>query len=83
MIFGQIAELLAGLPCQMFVVRFDKRWVTKDGQTTPDHLYGWAFRALLDTLHDFLDASGEHGMLLMDARSDLHSTVQDGRIVDA
>ena len=48
-----------------------------------DLLYRLALSRLLDVIDESLEGVGESGMVLLDARSDLHSSVQDRRIIDA
>ncbi|MCP4416845.1 MAG: DUF3800 domain-containing protein [Chloroflexi bacterium] len=81
--FVEIADFLQGFPCQLFVVQVDKRLLPHTIETDSD-LYRIAFWRLLDTLNQYLESQEkESGMLLVDMRSDMHSSVQDRRLIDA
>jgi hypothetical protein len=80
--FLQIATVLEKLPCQFIVVQVDKRLLPSYVETDSD-LYRVAFWRLLDELDQFLSEKSDHGMLLLDMRSDMHSSVQDRRVLDA
>ena len=80
--FNQVAELIASSPCRFFAVRADKRRLPiKTGAT--DDLYRLAFWRLLEEVERELEHINQDGLLMLDARSDLHSSVQDRRLVDA
>ncbi|MBX3000927.1 MAG: DUF3800 domain-containing protein [Caldilineaceae bacterium] len=78
----KVATLLAEVPCKMLAVQVDTRdlpeYVSSD-----THLYRLAFWRLLDLIELELAQIEEQGRVLMDARSDLHSSVQDRRAVEA
>ncbi|GAB4437413.1 MAG: hypothetical protein Kow00120_04720 [Anaerolineae bacterium] len=76
-----IANLIASLPCGIFVVRTDKRRLPEYIEAEDD-LYRLTFWRLLEELHKELERLDTNGMLLLDARSDLHSSVQDRRLLD-
>ncbi len=76
-----IARLVADLPCKAVVVLVDKRDLPEYVGTEND-LYRVAFWWLLEELEAELEATHEYGLLMMDARSDLHSSVQDRRLID-
>ncbi len=81
--FVDIARYLQGFPCQLFSVQIDKHSLPNTIETD-SHLYRIAFWRLLDMLNQYLEDQGkESGMLLVDMRSDMHSSVQDRRLVDA
>ena len=80
--FEQLAETLKEFPCQIFAVQVDKRSLPEYVATDSD-LYRLAFWRLLEEMEDFLARSEEHGMILLDMRSDMHSSVQDRRLIDA
>lgn len=80
--FLQIANVLDKLPCQFFVVQVDKRLLPSYIETDSD-LYRVAFWRLLDELDQFLSQKSEQGLLLLDMRSDMHSSIQDRRVLDA
>ena len=80
--FQELAETLTELPCQIFAVGVDKRLLPEHIATDSD-LYRVAFWKLLEELDGFLVRSNETGMLLVDMRSNMHSSVQDRRLVDA
>ena len=78
----EVAGLIAQLPIQILAVRVDKRDlpVSIDSEAA---LYRLAFWRLLDLVDADLADAGQPGLLMLDSRSDLHSSVQDRRIVDA
>jgi hypothetical protein len=49
---------------------------------TDESLYGAGFRELIKNLNQFLCQQNSRGMLMIDARSDLHSSVQDRRLLN-
>ncbi len=77
-----LAQLIGRLPCRIFAVVADKRDLP-DGITTDVQLYRLVFWRLLDFLQEFLSREDDLGIVMIDARSDLHSSVQDRRLVDA
>lgn len=79
---NDIAELIADCPCRIFVVRVDKRDLPEYVASNND-LYRLAFWRLLDQIELWLTEIYEPGLLMMDMRSDLHSSVQDRRLLDA
>ncbi len=77
-----IASLIAELPSRFIAVQVDKKNLPESIQSDSD-LYRLAFWRLLDELNTQLITQKESGMLLVDARSDMHSSVQDRRLLDA
>ncbi len=77
-----IAQLIAELPCRAVVVAVDKRDLPEYVGTDSD-LYRIAFWRLLEELDADLEEVNDLGLLMVDMRSDLHSSVQDRRLVDA
>ena len=67
--------LIGELPCEIIAVEVDKSYLT-EYIATDDQLYAPAFRKLLDVIEERLESSNQPGMLMVDARSDLHSSVQ-------
>jgi len=80
--FVQIAELLDRLPCRLLAVQVDNRLLPVYVETDSD-LYRIAFWRLLDELDGLLESQETDGQLLLDMRSDMHSSVQDRRVLDA
>lgn len=80
--FTEIAGMLQKFPCQMFVVQVDKRLLPPFVETDSD-LYRIAFWRLLDEIDHFLTEISSEGLLMLDMRSDMHSSVQDRRVLDA
>jgi hypothetical protein len=78
----ELAELISTLPCRIFGVQVDKRELP-DSVSSEDLMYRLAFSRLLDKLEEELSASSLSGMLMLDSRSDLHTSVQDRRLIDA
>ncbi len=76
-----IAQLIADLPCRVFAVQLDKRYLLE--HVRPDDAYRFAFSRLLEVVDAELVRIDEFGMLMVDARSTLHTAVQDRRLVDA
>ena len=77
-----VARLIAESDGQILVVQVDTRDLPEYIATDSD-LYRLAFWRLLDKIDELLREVDQPGMLLLDARSDLHSSVQDRRIVDS
>lgn len=76
-----LSALVAGLPCDIVAVQFNKEFRT-DYIASDDQLYAVAFRQLLNMIEDKLTRSDDIGMLMVDSRSDLHSSIQDRRLLD-
>jgi hypothetical protein len=79
--FRSVAEALTSLPVQIAAVRVHKPRLPATIGTEAD-LYRVAFWRLLDLLVEVLQRH-DTGLLMMDSRSDLHSSVQDRRVIDA
>jgi hypothetical protein len=77
-----VADVIAALPCKIFAVQVDKRGLP-DYVASDDMLYRLSFSRLLDEIEHELEQINQPGMLMLDMRSDLHSSVQDRRTVDA
>ncbi|HFE67050.1 MAG TPA: DUF3800 domain-containing protein [Chloroflexi bacterium] len=80
--FVDIAEMLRKFPCRMFVVQVNKQLLSPFVETDSD-LYRIAFWQMLDEIDRFLGAVSSDGFLMLDMRSDMHSSVQDRRVLDA
>ncbi|MFN8442129.1 MAG: DUF3800 domain-containing protein [Caldilineaceae bacterium] len=70
------------MPCHIFAVQVDTRDLP-DYVATDSDLYRLAFWRLLEELDTELDRLGQPGMVMVDMRSDMHSSVQDRRLIDA
>ncbi|BCX04829.1 MAG: hypothetical protein KatS3mg053_2767 [Candidatus Roseilinea sp.] len=81
-IFRQITDLIVRLKLPLWVVQVDKRDLPEFVETDTD-LYRLAFTKLLSLLQVELGLREEIGTVILDARSDLHSSVQDRRLIDA
>jgi len=83
-VINKIANMIAELPCLIFAVKVNKQdlpeYVSSDEQ-----LYRLSFWRLLDEIEMELSRGSldERGLLMVDMRSDLHSSVQDRRLLDA
>jgi len=77
-----VAQLIAELPCQVFAVQVDKRDLP-DYIGSDSDLYRLTFWRLLEEIESELEYRDQPGMLMVDMRSDMHSSVQDRRLVDA
>jgi hypothetical protein len=77
-----IAELIALLPCYIYAVQVDKRHLP-EYVGSDDQMYRLSLARLLEEIELFLTHKEQVGMLMLDMRSDMHSSVQDRRIVDA
>lgn len=77
-----VAGVLSMLPCKIIAVQVDKQDLP-DYIASEDMLYRLALSRLLDEIEGELDHINQPGMLMLDMRSDLHSSVQDRRVVDA
>lgn len=80
--FRLTADLMVGLPCRIFVVQVDTR-LLPDYVASDSDLYRLAFWRLLEEIDSQLEREHEPGMLMVDMRSDMHSSVQDRRLLDA
>ena len=80
--FLQIATLLSKFPCKILTVQVDTRDLPEYISTDVE-LYRIAFWQLLDAIEDDLVMQARPGMILMDARSTLHSSIQDKRTIQA
>ncbi|MFQ5613247.1 MAG: DUF3800 domain-containing protein, partial [Anaerolineae bacterium] len=79
---NDVAQLIAEMPCRIFAVRVDKRDLP-DYIGSENDLYRLAFWRLLEELEGELKRIDQLGMLMVDMRSDMHSSVQDRRLIDA
>ncbi len=80
---NDVAQLIAELPCRIFAVQVDKRDLP-DYIGSDSNLYRLAFWRLLDEIDaELKNAQRGPGILMVDMRSDMHSSVQDRRLVDA
>jgi len=79
---NNVAQLIVESSCQVFAVQVDKRDLP-DYIGSDSDLYRLAFWRLLEELEAALDRLDQTGMLMVDMRSDMHSSVQDRRLVDA
>lgn len=73
--------MIADLPCDVVAVQVHKGVLT-EYVASDDQLYALAFRRLVDMLESRLSERNELGMLMVDARSDIHTAVQDRRLLD-
>jgi hypothetical protein len=80
-ILKNIAEVLNRMPCQVFAVSFNKL-AMQNQISSEEEAYRITFSCLLDKMNTFLQECSDQGLLLMDSRSDLHSSVQDRRLID-
>lgn len=78
---AEMSSIVAELPCEIVAVQVDKRNLT-EYIVTDDQLYALAFRKLVEMVEKVLEQRMEPGMLMVDSRSDLHSSVQDRRLLD-
>lgn len=83
-VINKTANLIAELPCLIFAVKVNKQdlpeYVSSDEQ-----MYRLSFWRLLDEIEIELNQRNiaENGLLMVDTRSDLHSSLQDRRLIDA
>ncbi len=80
--FHAIGQLLNELPCHILAVQVDTRDLPEYVASDSD-LYRLAFWRLLEEIDAEMERMNEPGMLLVDMRSDMHSSVQDRRLIDA
>lgn len=78
----QITQLILSLPCAIEAVPVDKRQLPTFVEQEDD-LHRITFWRLLDQLAGSLQQLKAGGMLMLDARSDVHSSSKDRRMVDA
>lgn len=76
-----VSKLIADIPCQIIAVQVDKRLLTEYIRSD-EQLYRLAFSRLLEEVDRELSLYNQPGMLLVDSRSDLHSSIQDRRLID-
>lgn len=81
-LWWQWPNTLARHPVYVLAVRVDTRDLPEFVATDAD-LFRLAFWRLLDEMDQELTRTQQPGMMLVDARSDLHSSVQDRRLIDA
>lgn len=77
-----VANTLASLPVHILAAHIDTRDLPEFVATDAD-LFRLAFWRLLDEIEHELTRAQQPGMIFVDARSDLHSSVQDRRLIDA
>ncbi len=80
--FFRLATLLSDFPCQILAVAVNKTLIPR-ANIMDDDLYRMAFWQLLDELNQRLARDDEEGMLLLDSRSNQHSSVQDRRVIES
>lgn len=80
--FLEIAEMIKGFPCQIHAVQVDKLSLPQGIETDPQ-LYRLGFWKLLEELNNHLKIRQQDGIVLLDMRSEMHSTIQDRRLIDA
>lgn len=80
--FQAIGQLLQVLPCRILAVQVDTRDLPEYVASDSD-LYRLAFWRLLEEIDAELERVRDSGMLMVDMRSDMHSSVQDRRLIDA
>ena len=76
-----VAQMIADLPCRVLAVQLDKRDLPE--HIASDDMYRLALSRLLDLVDAELVQTDKSGMLMVDARSTLHTAVQDRRLLDA
>lgn len=77
-----LGELIGALPVDITAVVVDKRELPPTIETE-EQLYRGAFWQLLDAIMGILREEAKLGLLIVDSRSDLHTSIQDRRLVDA
>ena len=80
-LFSDVVDFVAELPCKVVAVIADKRHLPTHMDSVS--LYRMAFWRLLSELKAQFQPRGDQILLMMDSRSDLHSSVQDKRLVEA
>lgn len=67
----------------LFSVVFSKEEETIQRlKMSPDDIYHYTYKRLIDSLEDFLDSKNDNGMLLVDSRaSSIHSHLKDDRLI--
>jgi len=78
--FQGIGQLLHELPCRMLAVQVDTRDLP-DYVASDSDLYRLAFWRLLEEIDVELERMKDSGMLMVDMRSDMHSSVQDRSLI--
>jgi len=84
-IFQTFGDLLLEWRTRIWAVEIDKEWLYKEPaieNLSTDDLYQLALPRLLEQIAQTLQTEEEYGTLRMDARSTLHSSVQDRRFLD-
>lgn len=80
-LLNDVVDFVAELSCQVVAVVVDKRHVPASMDSVS--LYRMAFWRLLAELKMQFQVKSDQILLMMDSRSDLHSSVQDRRLVEA
>jgi hypothetical protein len=79
---NDIAQFISESPLRVLAVQADKRDLPETIGSDVE-LYRLTFWRLLDEIDGELRRLNERGMLMVDMRSDMHSSVQDRRLIDA
>jgi hypothetical protein len=81
--FKKASETMSLLPCHIFAVQVNKKRLRETREYIKDEtgLYRLAFNQLLEQLDAYLKQSNETGILLMDSRSNQHTSIQDDRLI--
>ncbi|MBI5369306.1 MAG: DUF3800 domain-containing protein [Planctomycetes bacterium] len=81
-VMREVAAEMARLPLELLAVVVRKAALPPQIATEAD-LYRVALTRMLDEVDTLCSQKQDMGLLMMDSRSDLHSSVQDRRVVDA
>lgn len=83
-IIKKTASLIDELPCFIFAVKVNKQDLP-DYVSSDEQMYRLSFWRLLDEIEKEMGGKNikDSGLILIDTRSDLHSSLQDRRLLDA
>ena len=77
----KLAQLIIELPCYIIAVHIDKRILSQ--QIGNDEMYRIALWKLIELIEQQLSIQNKYGMLMIDSRSDMRTSIQDRRLIDA
>ncbi len=84
-IFQTMGDLMVEWDARIWTVVVDKQWLREQPVIEPlstDDLYGLALPQLWAAIARSLAAMEREGLLIMDSRSTLHTSIQDRRLLD-
>jgi hypothetical protein len=80
-VINKIAIHVEELPCRIYVVIVNKASLP-ESISSDEQMYRLSFWRLLDEIEICMRTISENGLLMVDSRSDQHSSIQDRRLID-